>query len=58
MDIKMPEMDGFEATRQIRLTNKEVIIIMQSAYSGSGEKEKANESGCNDFLTKPINKTT
>ena len=57
MDIKMPEMDGFEATRQIRQTNKEVIIIMQSAYFYSGEKEKAEEAGCNDFISKPINKT-
>jgi PAS domain S-box-containing protein len=57
MDIKMPEMDGFEATRQIRQFNKEVIIIVQSAYIDSGEKEKAKEAGCNDFISKPINKT-
>jgi signal transduction histidine kinase len=57
MDIKMPETDGFEATRQIRLFNKEVIIIAQTAFAGSGEKEKAIEAGCNDFITKPINKT-
>ncbi len=57
MDIKMPEMDGFEATRQIRQFNKEVVIIMQTAYAGSGEKEKVIEAGCNDFITKPINKT-
>jgi two-component system, sensor histidine kinase and response regulator len=57
MDIKMPEMDGFEATHQIRQTNKKVIIIVQSAFTDSGEKEKAKEAGSNDFLTKPINKT-
>ena len=57
MDIKMPEMDGFEATRQIRQFNKDVIIIAQTAFTGSGEKEKALEAGCNDFITKPINKT-
>ena len=57
MDIKMPEMDGFESTRQIRQFNKEVIIIAQTAFTGSGEREKALEAGCNDFITKPINKT-
>jgi PAS domain S-box-containing protein len=57
MDIKMPEMDGFEATRQIRQLNKEVIIIVQTAFSDSSEQEKAKEAGCDDFISKPINKT-
>lgn len=57
MDIRMPIMDGCEATRQIRQFNKEVIIIAQTAFTGLGEKEKALEAGCNDFITKPINKT-
>ncbi len=57
MDIRMPEMDGHEATRQIRKFNKEVIIIAQTAFALTGDREKALESGCNDYLTKPINKT-
>lgn len=57
MDIKMPEMDGYEATRQIRQFNRDVIIIAQTAYTDSGEKEKATEAGCSDFISKPINKT-
>ena len=57
MDIKMPEMDGYEATRQIRLFNKEVVIIVQTAYVLSNENEMAIEAGCNDFISKPINKT-
>jgi CheY-like chemotaxis protein/anti-sigma regulatory factor (Ser/Thr protein kinase) len=57
MDIKMPEMDGYEATRQIRQFNKKVIIIVQTAFTDSGEKEKAKEVGCNDFISKPIKKT-
>ncbi len=57
MDIKMPEMDGFEATRQVRQQNKEVIIIAQTAFSDSSEEEKAKEAGCSDFISKPINKT-
>ncbi|MFZ4398719.1 MAG: response regulator [Bacteroidales bacterium] len=54
-DIKMPEMDGYEATRQIRQFNKDVIIIAQTAFSLSDEKEKAIEAGCNDYIPKPIN---
>ncbi len=56
MDIKMPEMDGYEATRQIRKFNKEVVIIAQTAYALSGDKEKALEVGCNDYISKPIKK--
>jgi PAS domain S-box-containing protein len=57
MDIRMPVMDGNEATRQIRQFNKDVIIIAQTAYGFSGDKEKAIEAGCKDYISKPINKT-
>ena len=57
MDIRMPKMDGIEATRQIRLFNKDVIIIAQTAYAFTGDSEKAIEAGCNDYISKPINKT-
>ena len=56
MDIQMPEMDGYEATRQIRQFNKEVIIIAQTAYALTGDREKAIEAGCNDYISKPIKK--
>jgi CheY-like chemotaxis protein len=55
MDMKMPKMDGYEATRLIRKFNKEVLIIAQTAYGLSGDKEKAIEAGCNDYIAKPIN---
>jgi hypothetical protein len=57
MDIKMPGLDGFEATRQIRRFNKEVIIIAQTAFGLRGDREKAKNAGCNDFLSKPVNKS-
>jgi len=56
MDIKMPEMDGYEATRRIRQFNKKVIIFAQTAYALSGDREKAIEAGCNDYISKPIQK--
>ena len=54
MDIKMPVMDGYEATRQIRLFNKKVIIIAQTAFALLGDKEKALVAGCNDYISKPV----
>ena len=56
MDIKMPGMDGYEATRQIRKLNQEVIVIAQTAYSLAGDEKKALDAGCNDYITKPVNK--
>jgi len=56
MDIKMPDMNGYEATRQIRQFNKEVVVIAQTAFGLSGDREKAIEAGCNDYIAKPINK--
>jgi CheY-like chemotaxis protein len=55
MDIQMPVMNGYEATRQIRQFNKDVYIIAQTAFGLLGDKERAIEEGCNDFITKPIN---
>ncbi|WP_372649020.1 response regulator [Draconibacterium sp.] len=56
MDIKMPGIDGCEATRRIRNFNKEVIIIAQTAYGLSGDREKTLAAGCNDYISKPIKK--
>lgn len=56
MDIQMPKLDGYKATRQIRNFNKEVVIIAQSAYALMGDKEKIIAAGCNDHVLKPINK--
>jgi len=56
MDIQMPEMNGYEATRQIRQFNTEVIIIALTAFALTGDREKALDSGCNDYISKPIKK--
>ena len=47
-------MNGYEATRQIRKFNKEIVIIAQTAYALTGDREKSLESGCNDYISKPI----
>ena len=57
MDIKMPLLDGYEATKQIRKFNPEIVIIAQTAFALSGDMEKAIEAGCNDYIAKPINKS-
>lgn len=54
MDIKMPEMDGYTATQEIRKINSSVPIIAQTAYSLAGDMEKAIQSGCNYYLSKPL----
>lgn len=56
MDIKMPVLNGYEATRQIRELSKNVIIIAQTAFGLAGDREKAIEAGCNNYIAKPIDK--
>ena len=53
LDVVLPEMDGYEDTRQIREFNKDVVIIAQTAYALYGDREKAIEAGCNDYISKP-----
>ena len=56
MDLKLPLLSGYEATRQIRAFNPDVPIIAQTAYALSGDNEKAMAAGCNNYITKPIKK--
>lgn len=58
MDIKMPEMSGIDAARNIRNFNKTVPIIAQTAFVMAEEKEESIKAGCNHFVTKPLDRTT
>ena len=58
MDINMPEMGGYEATKQIRKFNKDLVIIAQTANGMQSDHDKALDAGCTDYISKPINITT
>ncbi len=56
MDIKIPNINGYEATRRIRNFNKDVVIIAQTAYAQAADRDDCIIAGCNDYITKPIDK--
>ena len=56
MDLKLPVMDGFEAIRHMKSINRKIPVIVQSAYVMADQKEKAFNCGCNDFVSKPIDR--
>ncbi len=55
MDIRLPDIDGYEATRQIKNHKPDLKIIAQTAYASIEDKQKASDAGCNDYISKPIN---
>jgi PAS domain S-box-containing protein len=55
MDINMPEMGGYEATKHIRIFNKDLVIIAQTANGMQSDHDEAIASGCTDYISKPIN---
>lgn len=54
MDIKMPVMDGLEATRKIRELGVKIPIVALTANAYDSDRDKAFEAGCNDYMAKPI----
>jgi len=54
MDIKLPDMDGYTATRKIKQLNPDLPVIAQTAYALEGDRDKALNCGCNDYIAKPI----
>ncbi|MFO7656221.1 MAG: response regulator [Bacteroidales bacterium] len=54
MDIKMPGMDGYEATRKIKQLSPAIPIIAQTAFASDSDRQKALEAGCSDYIAKPI----
>ena len=57
MDMSLPGIDGWEAARQIRASNKPVPIIALTAHAMEGDERKAREAGCDDYDTKPVELT-
>jgi len=53
MDRTLPEMDGLEATRRIKLAHPSVRVVMLTAHAMVGDREQALAAGCDGFLTKP-----
>ena len=56
MDIRLPDINGYEATRQIKKQKSKLRIIAQSAYAGHEDEQKARDAGCVDFISKPLNR--
>ena len=54
MDVQLPEMNGFDATREIKATFPEIPVIIQTAYAMKSDMEKAYQAGCDDYLAKPL----
>jgi CheY-like chemotaxis protein len=55
MDIRMPILNGLDATKQIKELRPDLPVIAQTAYAMDGDRESSLAAGCNDYISKPIN---
>jgi two-component system, cell cycle response regulator DivK len=58
MDMKLPELNGYEAVKRIKAFNKNLKIIAQTAYAMAEDKDLCLEAGCDDYICKPIDPVT
>lgn len=54
MDMSLPALDGWEATRRIKAANRTIPIIALTAHAMATDEQRAKEAGCDDFDTKPV----
>jgi len=57
LDVRLPDASGWELAREIKALRPELPVISQTAYAMSTDKEKSKESGCDGYISKPINKS-
>ncbi|GEM_PF-2300152 len=55
LDIRLPDMNGYDLAREIRKSNEKIPIVVQTAYAFHYDKQKAVAAGCNEYCTKPVN---
>ena len=56
MDIRIPKLDGLQATRKIRESGITIPVIAQTAFAMTNDRDKCLDAGCNDYISKPVNK--
>ena len=57
MDINMPIVNGYDATKKIRQSRPDLPVIAVTAYAMAGDRKKSLDAGCDDYISKPINRT-
>jgi CheY-like chemotaxis protein len=55
MDVQLPEMDGFTATREIKSISRRIVVIAQTAYAFTIDTHHAKDAGCDEIMAKPLN---